>query len=173
MSQGIFPDDWKAARVTPVHKSGPTDDPSNYRPISVLPVVVRLFEKLVYDQMYSYLNDNKLLYSKQSGFSSMHSVLSCLLKCTNDWYLSLDKGNFTSVTFIDLKKAFDTVNHEILLKKIYLYGIKDKEFYWFRSYLSHRKQGCKVGGYISTYEDITCGVSQGSCLGPLLFLNDK
>ena len=139
MSQGIFPDDWKAARVAPVHKSGPTDDPSNYRPISVLPVVARLFGKLVYDQMYSYLNDNKLLYSKQSGFRSMHSVLSCLLKCTNDWYLNLDTGNFTSVTVIDLKKAFDTVNHEILLEKIYLYGIKDKEFYWFRSYLSHTK----------------------------------
>ena len=115
MSQLIFPDDWKAARVAPVVKSGPTDDPSNYRPISVLPVVARLFEKLVYDQMYSYLNNNKLLYSKQSGFRSMHSVLSCLLKCTNDWYLNLDKGNFTSVTFIDLKNAFDKVNHEILL----------------------------------------------------------
>ena len=81
---------------------------------------------LVY--LYSYLNDNKLLYLKQSSFRLMHSVLSCLLKCTNDWYLNLDKGNFTSVTFIDLKKAFDTVNHEILLKKTYLNGIKDKEF---------------------------------------------
>ena len=85
MSQGIFPDDWKTAKVPPVHKSGPTDDPSNDRPISVLPVVARLFEKLVFDQMYSNLNDNKLLYSKQSGCRSMHSVLRCLLKCTNDW----------------------------------------------------------------------------------------
>ena len=76
----------------------------------------------------------------------------------------------TSVTFIDLKKAFDTVNHEILLKKVYLYGIKDNEFCWFRSYLSHRKQCCKVVGQISTHEDITCGVPKGSCLGPLLFL---
>ena len=76
----------------------------------------------------------------------MHSVLCCQLKCTNDWSLKLDKGNFTSVTFIDLKKAFDTVNHVILLKTIYLYGIKDKDFCWFRSYLAHRKQCCKVGG---------------------------
>ena len=87
-----------------------------------------------------------------------------------EWYLNLDKGSFTSVTFIDIKKAFDTVNHEILLKKIYLYGMKDKEFCWFRSYMSHRKQCCKVGRQISTYEDITCGEPQGSRLGTLLFL---
>ena len=100
----------------------------------------------------------------------MHSVLSCLLKCTNDWYLDIDKGNFTSVTFIDLKKAFDIVNHEILLNKIQSYGMKDKELCWFPSNLLHRKQCCKIGGQISKFEDITCGVPQGSCLGPLLFL---
>ena len=119
MSQGIFPDDWKTARVAPVYYSGLTDDQSNYRPISILPIAARLFGTLVFDQMYSYLIDNKLLYSKQLDFRSMYSVLTCLLKCTNDWYLNLDKGHFTSVAFIDLKKAFNTVNHEILLKKIY------------------------------------------------------
>ena len=170
MSQGIFHDGWKIARTAPVRKSGPTDDQSNYRPISVLPVVARLFEKLVFDQMYSFLNENKLFYSKQSGFRSMHSVLSCLLKCTNDWYLDIDKGNFTSVTLIDLKKAFDIVNHKILLNKIHSYGIKDKKLCWFQSNLLHRTQCCKVGGQISKFEDITCGVPQGSCLGPLLFL---
>ncbi len=123
MSQRLFPDCWKIARVAPIFKTGSKDDQSNYRPISVLPVVSRLFEKLIFDQMYSHLNNNKLLYSKQSGFRLLHSVLSCLLKCTNDWYLNIDRGEFTSITFIDLKKAFDTVNHEILLKKIYFYGI--------------------------------------------------
>ena len=126
MSRGIFPDSWKVARVAPVHKSGPADDQSNFRPLSVLPVVARLFVKLVYDQVYSFLNYNKLLYSKQSNFRLMHSVLSCLLKCTNDCYLDIDKSNFTAVTFIDPKKAFDNVNHEILLKKINLYGLADK-----------------------------------------------
>ena len=170
MSQGLFPDSWKIARVAPIHKTGPTDDQSNYCPISVLPVVSRLYEKLVFDQMYSFLNDNKLLYSKQSGFRMLHSVLTCLLKFTNDWYLNIDKGKFTSVTFIDFKKAFDTVNHEILLKKLYLYGIREKEFRWFRSYLSNRKQCCTVNGQMSELVDVTCGVPQGSCLGPPLFL---
>ena len=148
MSQGTFPEGWKIARVAPVHKSGPTDDQSNYRHISVLPVVARPFEKLVCDQMNSFLNDNKLLYSKPSGFRSIHSVLRCLLKCTNNWYLEIDKSNFTSDKFIDLKKAFDTVNHESVLKKINLYGIKGKGLCWFWSYPSHRKQCCKVGRQI-------------------------
>ena len=95
MFWGIFPDGWKIARIAPVQKSDPTDDQSNYRLISVLPVVARLFEKVVYDQMYFFLNDNELTYSKQSGSRSMNSILSCLLKCTNDWYLDIDRGNFT------------------------------------------------------------------------------
>ena len=88
----------------------------------------------------------------------LHSVLACLLKCMNDWRLNIDKGKFTSVTFINLKKAFDTVNHEILLKKLYLCGIREKEFCWFGSYFSNRKQSCKVNGQMSELGDVTCGV---------------
>ena len=87
----------------------------------------------------------------------------------NDWYLNIDKGNFTSVTFVDIKEAFDTVNQDILLN-IYLCGIKDKELCWFQSYLSHRQQCCRVGDQISEFDDITCRVPQCSCLWPLLFL---
>ena len=115
---GIFPDDWKIARVAPVYKDGSEDENSNYRPISVLPVISRLFEKLVYDQLYGFLNVNKLLFSQQSIFRLLHSVLTCLLNCTNDWYLNLENSEYTAVTFIDLKRAFDTVNHEILIQKM-------------------------------------------------------
>ena len=92
METGVFPDSWKEACVAPIFKGGNADDRSNYRPISVLPVVSRLFDKLIYDQFYKYLVSNKHLYSDQYGFRHLHSVVSCLLKCTNDWYFNIDRG---------------------------------------------------------------------------------
>ena len=121
-----------------------TEDRSNYRPISVLPVVPRLFEKLIYDQLYEYLDSNKHLFKDQYGFRNLHSVVSCLLNCTNDWYVNIERGKFTAMIFIDLKKAFDTVVHQILLNKMRNYGIDGLEHQWFSSYLDNRKQFCKA-----------------------------
>ena len=135
MSIGRFPDCWKVARVAPIYKDGPTDEKSNYRPITVLPTVSRLFEELIYEQLYSYLNDNNLIFSGQSGFRALHSVLTGLLKLTNDWYIDLDKGKYESITFIAIKKAFDAVDHQILLQKLQVYGIQVKEYHWILSYL--------------------------------------
>ena len=121
--KGQFPYNWKIARVAPIYKEGSSDERSNYRPISVLPVLSRLFEKLVYNQVYKYLDRHKSLYKHQSGFRSIHSVVTCLLANTNEWYLNLDDKKCTGMVFIDLKKAFDTVDHDILAKKLYLYGV--------------------------------------------------
>ena len=126
--------------------------------LSVLPVVSRLFEKLVYDQLYTYLNSNNLIHSGQSGFRSFHSVLTCILKCTNDWYFNMDKGQYTSVSFIHLKKAFDTVDHQILLNKLKVHGLSGKEITWFESYLGNRKQCCRVYGLTSNLQPIKLGV---------------
>ena len=170
LSSGVFPDSWNVARVAPLFKEGLSDERSNYRPISVLPAVSRSFEKLVYDQLYRYLDESKLICLQQSGFRSLHSVVTCLLKCTNDWYVNIVKGKFTAMIFTDVKKAFDTVDHGILRDKMKFYGISGMEHDWLRSYLNNRKQFYKVNGVSSDTKDIDIGVPQGSCLEPFLFL---
>ena len=167
---GKFPDCWKIARVAPIFNSGQRDDRSNYRPISVLPFISRLFDKPLYNQFNDYPSTSKLIYRHQSGFRSLHSVVTCLMKNTNDWYLNIDKGEYTGLIFIDLKKAFDTVDHNILLQKLTKYGVNGLENDWFASYLNSRKQFCKVYGVSSCISDMNRGVPQGSCLGPLFFL---
>ena len=167
---GVFPDSWKTAMVTPIFKDGEKAIKSNYRSISVLPVISKLFEKLVSNQLYQYLSESGLLYKGQSGFRELYCTVSCLLKNTDEWYKRLDTGHYLGSVFIDLKKAFDTVDHEILCKKLMHYGIRNRELTWFESYLSNRKHFCQVGGIDSGTDHIEIGVPQGSCLGPLLFV---
>ena len=167
---GIYPTEWKMARVTPVFKKGEKSDLNNYRPISVIPVVSKVFAKIVYDQLYQYLNDNQLLSSCQSGFRSLHSTLTALLEATNSWSVNIDNGFLNGVVFIDLKKAFDTIDHEIILRILSYFGADQATAKWFQSYLSNRTQRCNVNGNLSTASTVTCGVPQGSILGTLLFL---
>ena len=117
------------------------------------------------------MEKNGLFSTDQSGFLRQHSTLtSLLLKSTDDWYRGLDLGKLVGLVFIDLRKAFDTVDHSILCQKLQHYGIRKRELSWFKSYLSNRKQFCRVSGADSKVNDETIGVPQGSCLGPLLFL---
>ena len=170
LSEGKFPDDWKKARVSPILKSGSRDECDNYRPISILSPISKIFEKIVFDQLSQYLTTNEILTDYQSGFRKGYSTCSSLLRTTNDWLVNMDKGLINGVVFLDLKKAFDTVDHDILIKKLEFYGNKNNALRWFISYLSNRKQVCKVGMSMSNSENVAAGVSQGSNLGPLLFL---
>ena len=143
---------------------------NNYRPKSVIPTVARVFERLVYNQIYKYLTKNDLLSNKQYGFRSLHSSALALSESTNHWLLNMGNGNMNSVNFLDIKKAFDTVNHNTLLKKMYYYGIVENELEFFESYLRNKIQYCNIDGSASGYRYVSFSVPQGSILGPLLFL---
>ena len=167
---GTFPSDWKMAKVSPIFKNGSKSDLNNYRPISVIPTVAKIFEKIIYDQLYQYLNENDLLSSGQSGFRSLHSTLTALLETNDNWCVNIDRGLLNGVIFIDLRKAFDTIDHEIILKKLTKYGVDQDALKWFKSYLTNRMQRCNVNNHLSSASPLNCGVPQGSIIGPLLFL---
>ena len=164
-----FPSDWKMARLLPVYKNGPRGFPENYRPISILLAVSKLMERIMYDQLYRYFNENSILSKQQFGFRNFHSTASALLDSTNSWYVNMDRKLYNLVVFLDLKKSFDTVNHEILLHKLELYGITGCALAFIQSYLSDRTQICQLGDKMSK-RNVKCGIPQGFILGPLLFL---
>ena len=107
---GIFPQEWKCAKVFPLFKEGNHSDLNIYRPISIVPIVAKVFERIIYDQVYGYLTENNLISSQQSGFRSLHSTITALLEATNNWAFNIDKDSVDAIVFLDFKKAFDTVN---------------------------------------------------------------
>ena len=168
ISTNSVPDDLKCARVSPLFKKGSRSLVGNYRPISILNVVSKILEKSVYNQLNQYLTDHQLLYSHQSGFRGTYSTDTCLIHLTDHVRTQVSRGNYTGMVLLDLQKAFDTVNHNILCNKLRAMGVESID--WFRSYLSDRQQVVCVNKTSSNPMSITCGVPQGSVLGPLLFL---
>ena len=138
--KGIFPDDLKIARVTPVFKGGDEKDLENYRPISVLPCFSKILERIMYNRLYNHLIKSNILYPKQFGFQKGHSTGYAIIHLINQIKNNFGNNEFTISVFIDLSKAFGTVDHQILLKKLIHYGVNGNNIRWFQSYLINRKQ---------------------------------
>ena len=166
----FFPDNLKIGKVNPLYKKDSAENPSNYRPISVLSVFSKITKKLMHNRLYKFLEKFELLYLLQFGFRENHSTTHALLSLTESIKHSIDNWKSGCGIFLDLQKAFDTVNHDILIKKLEHYGIRGNVLDWFRSYLQGRFQYVSVNSHSSDLLPISCGVPQGSVLGPLLFL---
>ena len=165
-----FPNIMKKAAIKPIHKKGDIDEISNYRPISILPTLSKIFEKAALNQMVFYLEKNKLLNPNQHAYRMLHSTITCLIEMLTYVYNLIDKKKCTAIISLDLSKAFDCIDHQLLLKKLTKMGLSDNAVRWIKSYLTTRKQITKFKNFRSKEEIAHSGIPQGSIVGPLLFL---
>lgn len=170
---GIFPDAMKVAKVKPLYKTGEKSSFTNYRPVSLLPQFSKLLEKLFNSRLENYLEKNNILIDGQYGFRSNRSTSMALLELVEHITTAIDNKEIMVGVFIDLKKAFDTINHKLLLQKLDYYGVRGLCNDWLKSYLCNRKQFVQIDDIKSALLEIVCGVPQGSILGPKLFIMVK
>ena len=167
---GKFPDNFKIAKVIPIFKSGDQHDPNNYRPISLLPALSKILEKLIHKRITDFILKQNILYPQQYGFlkgrTTEQAMLDILMKITD----AIEKKEYAFGIFLDLSKAFDSLSHNILLNKLNFYGIRGISNQLLKSYLTNRQQFVMINNTASAFQPVTCGVPQGSVLGPLLFL---
>ena len=171
LNTSIVPDDWKTARVTPVYKGkGDKSEKGNYRPISVIGHLAKLLEREIQRQLMTYLIKNNLISIDQSAYRKFHNTQTSLHRVTDDWIDNICDNLDTGICFLDIKKCFDTIDHDILIEKLSFYGIVDVESSWFKSYLSNRALIVKCNGKLLNERYVNIGVPQGSVLGPTLFM---
>lgn len=167
---GIFSEKLKFTKVIPVHKGGKANDITNYRTISILPCISKIYERTMYNRLMTFLDNNNILIKCQFGLRKNYSPKLGLVKLPDLILNNLGNDKYVIGVFLDLKKAFDTLNHKILIQKLNYYGISGKFNYWFSNYLTNRQQCTVLNNVTPDYVNITAGVPQGLVLGPLLFL---
>ena len=170
LSNGVFPSELKVAKVVPIFKGGDTTKLTNYRPVSILSVVSKVLERLMYNRMFSFIEKYKILYDYQFGFRIKHSTHMALSLFIDKLTHYIENGEHSIGVYLDFSKAFDTIDHDILYMKLHHYGFRSHVLDWIKSYMSNRCQYVSYNGHDSMMQDISCGVPQGSILGPLLFL---
>ena len=176
LNEGVFPELMKLADISPLFKSKLDNEANNYRPISLLMTISKVLEKIMYQRTYGFMESTGQIYNSQYGFRSQHSCESAVAELTSEIIKGQQNGMYTLALFLDLSKAFDTLEHKVLLDKMYRYGIRGNSLNWFKSYLENRKirVKCQVASSgkleYSDYQIVNYGTPQGSCLGPLIFL---
>ena len=167
---GFFPSEWKKANIVPIHEKGYKQTLENYRPVSLLPICGKILERLMFNEMFNFFIENKLISSNQSGFKPGNSCINQLLSITHEIYKSFDVGLKARSVFLDISKAFDKVWHDGIIYKLTQNGISGNLLNLLEDFLKERKQRVVLNGQVSTWKYINAGVPQGSILGPLLFL---
>ena len=167
---GIFPADWRIGSITPIPKEGNPLEPGNWRSITLLPPPSKLFEKAIHYQVSIFLINNNLLDNRQHGFRPSFSTSTAIFQLVKELFNNFDNGNCTSCVFVDYRKAFETLDHNILCQKLAMYNFSYKAIKWFKSYLCNRKHAVNTNNFTSQLSEVKYGVPQGSTLGPLLFI---
>ena len=170
LCSGVVPQKMKLAKVVPIFKKGDALLVNNYRPISLLTSLSKILEKLVYSRTIKFLLDKNVFSDSQFGFREKHSTSHAILNFLDNVARATDNHLHTIGILLDFSKAFDTINHEILLRKLHHYGIRGVALKWFESYLYNRQQFVCINNFNSSTKSLACGVPQGSILGPLLFI---
>ena len=166
----MFPDSMKTANIKAIHKKDSTEEIENYRPISILPTLSKIFEKDALNQIMQFLEDNKKLSQHQHAYQKGHSTVTCLYEVVNHLYQKVEEKMYTAIVSLDLSKAFDSLDHTLLLNKLGKLDLSEQTLKWIKSYLTNRRQRTVFDTITSSEEAVKSGVPQGSILGPLLFL---
>ena len=168
---GVFPKDWSTGKISPIPKlNNSSTNPKDWRPITQIPLPGKIFEKILHGQIYKHFDDNNLLFNHQYGFRKEHSTSQAIFEVLKNLYGKWNEKKYSGCIYVNFSKAFETVDHAILLKKLQMYGFDNNSLTFMRNYMTTRTQTTRIGDYVSKAKDVRCGTAQGSILGPLIYI---